>query len=355
MRSKLRTLGLSSHAVSLSLDARRPSTNNLYSLRWSTWVSFAAGKKFDPLQPSPTQLANFLSSLHLQKGFKACTLLGYKSSVTSTIAAATGVRPLHLIHSSLITNLIDGIKNRSVRKTVTFPKWDVFLVLNALRSPPFEPLSSASLRDLTLKTVFLVSLATARRVSGIHAISGLPHDVEFAPDLSSMTLSFLPEFRAKNQLADVFSAPIVIPSLTRDLDPDDPDRFLCPVRAIKAYLDRTASHRATKRALFISLLPNMERDISKQTIARWLVFLIKQIYKNANLTRTTPVRAHEIRAISSSLSFVRGVPLTQVMHAAYWRSVSTFTDFYLRTFSARRGDETYGIKKAVLSQSLVSL
>ena len=44
------------------------------------------------------------------------------------------------------------------------PPWDLQVVLRFLRGPPFEPLASSSLRDLTQKVLFLVSLATARRV-----------------------------------------------------------------------------------------------------------------------------------------------------------------------------------------------
>ena len=36
---------------------------------------------------------------------------------------------------------------------------------------PFEPLGKASLFHLSVKTVFLVTLATARRVSEVHAFS----------------------------------------------------------------------------------------------------------------------------------------------------------------------------------------
>ena len=51
------------------------------------------------------------------------------------------------------------------------PPWDLSHVLSFLRGPPFEPLSSCSLRDLTRKVLFLVSLATARRVGELQAVS----------------------------------------------------------------------------------------------------------------------------------------------------------------------------------------
>ena len=52
-----------------------------------------------------------------------------------------------------------------------FPSWDLLRVLNLLREFPFEPLESCSLRDLTCKTLFLLSLATARSVGELQAVS----------------------------------------------------------------------------------------------------------------------------------------------------------------------------------------
>ena len=106
---------------------------------------------------------------------------------------------------SLIRDVIRGIGARDARTPRKVPSWDLFVVLNALRKPPFEPLASLPLRLLTLKTVFfLVSLALGRRSSEIHSISSLPHDIAKERD-GAYTLHFLPEFRAKNQKNSVDS------------------------------------------------------------------------------------------------------------------------------------------------------
>ena len=51
------------------------------------------------------------------------------------------------------------------------PCWDLEVVLGYLRLSAFEPISSLSLRSLTKKVLFLVSLATARRVIELQALS----------------------------------------------------------------------------------------------------------------------------------------------------------------------------------------
>ena len=72
------------------------------------------------------------------------------------------------------------------------PPWDLLVVLRFLHGSPFDPLASASLRSLTQKVLFLVSLATARHVVELQAMS---REVSFSG--SDAYLSYLPEFRAK--------------------------------------------------------------------------------------------------------------------------------------------------------------
>ena len=67
------------------------------------------------------------------------------------------------------------------------PPWDLSLVLSFLRGPPFEPLSSCSLRDLTRKVLFLLSLATARLVGGLQALSS-----QVSSSGDDLFLSYLP-------------------------------------------------------------------------------------------------------------------------------------------------------------------
>ncbi len=55
------------------------------------------------------------------------------------------------------------------------PAWNWSLALRSLLRPPYEPLWTASMRDVYLKTVFLLALATARRVSGMHGLSAEVH------------------------------------------------------------------------------------------------------------------------------------------------------------------------------------
>lgn len=52
-----------------------------------------------------------------------------------------------------------------------FPNWDFHLVLNGFTDPPFEPIAKAPLKELSLKTLFLVAITLARRILEIGALS----------------------------------------------------------------------------------------------------------------------------------------------------------------------------------------
>ena len=185
----------------------------------------------------------------------------------------------------------------------------------------------SSLKHLTLKTAFLVSLASGRRCSEVHALSGLPSDVAFEPN-GSMSLRFLPDFLAKNQLPGSPSPVICIKSLSSIIAPDDEDRLLCPVRALQAYKKRTESFRSKQRRLLLSWNENYKDDIRRSTISRWLREVITASYARlrSELSVFSP-KPHEIRAWASSLAFASNISLSSLMDAAYWRSPGTFIHF----------------------------
>ena len=268
MRRGLRAQGLKSSTISHVLASRRQSTNRLYDIRWSVWFDFCISHRFNALYPSVSEFAQFLTFLFEVKRLSPVTIAGYKSAISLTVSIARGVRSPSFAQSVIISHLLDGFKRKVPAQRTICPRWDITVVLKFLREV-CEPLDSISLRLLTFKTVFLVAMATARRVSGINAISGLSKDIAFDRNLSHVSLCFLPEFRAKNQSVNELSRPFIIPALKQIIGQDDEDICLCPVRALNIYLLRTQSQRAGKRRLFISLNDKYSKDIQKGTISRW--------------------------------------------------------------------------------------
>lgn len=69
-----------------------------------------------------------------------------------------------------IIRLLKGVFNSRPPKVKLLPEWDLKLVLNMLQNKPFEPLSQASLKLITYKTVFLMVICTFRRCSDLQSL-----------------------------------------------------------------------------------------------------------------------------------------------------------------------------------------
>ena len=205
------------------------------------------------------------------------------------------------------------------------------MVLNRLASEPFEPLDKAPIKLLTWKTVFLTALASGKRRSEIHALDF--SKVQWKDDNSKIRLGVTPSFLSKTQLASSPPLSFEIPALHTSLGPDmSNDSSLCPVRAIRMYMDRTQSSRGTKKLLFISYKKNFNADIKSSTISFWIKKSIKLCYELADVPTDVAfkVKAHDVRALAASTAFMSRVPLNVVMEACSWSSHNTFTSFYLR-------------------------
>lgn len=330
----------------------------MYSNHWQRWLQWCNANGVAPLSPSAIQLANHLAFLAKNVRLSASTLRVRRTVVTRTLAQ---IGCKLNASSSIVSDVIRGAALESASRPNRTPAWDLFMVLEFLRGPPFEPLSEASLLDLTYKTVFLVSLASGRRASEVAALSGLDADVGIEND-GSIVLQFLPEFLAKNQRPSDPSPAVLIKSLSEIVSTREPDFLNCPCRALREYRRRTAAIRKpTQRALFLSVSPKWKKDISKSTLARWLVSTIKRAYtslpgerKGGGVLPLRAARAHETRAWAASLALKHSMSVQAVLSAAYWRSADVFIEHYLRDVSQLRADGTRALAMVMTGQVIMS-
>ena len=203
------------------------------------------------------------------------------------------------------------------------PSWDLLKVLRFLNSGAFEPLRGALLRDLTKKVLFLLALATAKRVGELQALSRI---VSFVG--SDACLSYVPEFVAKSEsLSRSIPRSFLVKSLSDFAAGLDDDLLLCPVRALRIYLDRTLSLAPSRRRLFVS--PSCPTHaMSKNAVS----FFLREVIHGAEAFRPEvgSVRAHDIRGVSTLVAFHCNRSVSAVLDAATWSSSSVFTFFYLR-------------------------
>lgn len=351
VRAAVLESGASASVADLVASSRRPLTERLYGHKWSVWSDWCSSQGLQATDPSPSNLADFLVWLSNSKKLAVSTIKGYRSAISTTVRQLGG---RDLSEDQLLGDVSRALSLQEARAPRRVPAWDLFLVLAALRKPPFEPLADSAFKWLTYKTVFLLALATARRRSEIHGLSGDKQDIAFNPD-GSVSLRFLPEFLAKTQDPSSSLPSVTVRSLSDILARDDEDRKLCPVRALSYYLARSNPRRKNQRRLFISLNEEYSRDIAAGTVSRWISATIVQAYQSSaqSMSALNP-RAHEVRALATSAAFQQSVALHQVLAAAFWRSENPFINHYLRDLRSRRLDGSFTVSFVAAQEVLAS-
>ena len=227
------------------------------------------------------------------------------------------------ISSSGLQDLLRSFQVAAPSRSIQPPSWDLNKALLYLWSSTLEPLQSISLRSLSKKTLFLISLVTAKRVSELQALSRI---VLFSSE--GAVVSYVPEFLAKTESAlRPLPRSFLVKSLTDFAAGLDENLLLCPVRCLRIYLQRTAPGVNRPRRLFVSPR-NPTRAISKNAIS----YFLREVIAEAGASSVADVvpRAHSIRSVATSTIFHRNWSLTSVINVACWRSSSVFTSFYLK-------------------------
>ena len=77
---------------------------------------------------------------------------------------------------------------------------------------------------------------------------------------------------------------------------------------------------------------NAGKELSASTISRWVCTTIVDSHADIQNSRNLSgsVKAHEVRAVATSLQLSNKVDLHSVVKAGRWSSGGTFTSFYLR-------------------------
>ena len=308
--------GFSDEVSRLAAAPRRPSTNRMYDDRWLRFARWAAGQGFDPLDPTAAQIASFLFTLFDTHGLSHQTVKGYRTCLGSVLNR-TGKAKV-VLHKT-ISDMIASMELQRPRVTPVLPQWDLGIVLEALSKPPYEPLREASFKHLTLKTVFLLAMAAAGRRSELHALRFDQNYIQFKPKGAGVTLHFSPEFMRKNQKPNQVNDPWYFPAV-----PTGKSEFgapNCPVRALRYYHRYLTEHpelRKDRRRLFVPIKDNNTgKELNASTISRWICTTIVDSHAAIQNSRNLSgcVKAHEVRAVATSLQLFNKVDLHSVMKA----------------------------------------
>ena len=216
--------------------------------KWTLFEKWCRENLVDFSTPSVKQISGFFMYLYQDLNRRPSTI--DRTAIVETL----GPTAHHIAHNADLHRLLSSFHSDRPKRSRNLPKWNLSVVLNELTKAPFEPMKDTDLKHLTLKTAFLLALTFGKRRSEIHA--WVANKVSNLGQWEKVALFPSSDFIAKNQLAREGSQSVslvTIPALTTIVDRQlKEDRTLCPVRALRYYLDRTKDLRGSRSLLFIS-------------------------------------------------------------------------------------------------------
>ena len=308
-QESLQSKGFLEKVSKILLSSWRGSTAKQYESAWKGWSSWCSNEKINPFSATIRHILSYLADLFHQ-GRQYPTIEVHRSAISSFHIPLKGVV---VGWHPLVTKFMKGIFSLRPPKPRYFVTWDVNHVLQLLRS--WSPAKSSSLKKLSLKLAMLGALITASRSSSLAKL-----DLKFRFFVSNGVYFKIADLtkcsRPERPGQKIFFASF------------PPDRRLCFCTYLKVYIERTkASHptnSGAKNPLFLSYI-KPHGPVTSTTLARW----VKSTLAEAGID-TTKFKAHSSRSASSSAAYEAGVTLPDIMEAADWSTVSTFTKFYHR-------------------------
>ena len=350
---QLQEQGFSVEVAERIAAPQRSSTRTIYRSKWALFEKWCRENSVDFSTTSVKQISDFFMYLYQDLNRRPSTIDGYRTAIVDTL----GPTAHHIAHNADLHRLLSSFHRDRPKSSRNLPKWNLSVVLNELTKAPFEPMKDTDLKHLTLKTAFLLALASGKRRSKIHA--WVANKVSNLGQWEKVALFPSSDFIAKNQLAKEGSqsvSPVTIPALTTIVDRQfKEDRTLCPVRALRYYLDRTKDLRGFRSLLFISFKKGHTSDIRPATLSSWLKQTILLCYKQADeqALDLVQVKAHDIRAFAASKAFYGGVSVDQIMQACHWKAHNTFTNFYLKDLTWSDTDNNMYLGPVVVAQQVL--
>lgn len=307
--------GFSEQARNLLSASWRKGTQNDYSKKFDKFNSWCNERQIDPYRATLNQIADFLAYL-FESGLQYSTISGYRSMLSAVLPQVDN----HQVgQHPYISRLLKGVFHSRPPRTKLLPEWDLDLVLETLEAKPFEPMKDASLKFVTLKTVFMIAITTFRRCSDIQSLR-IDHQ---SMRIQKKGITFIRHGLSKQDRQSHYGVKIQVPHYPEK-------ELLDPKRAITHYLERTKDFRQNlkdneKSKLFLAL-NSPHKPVTTGTISKWIVEVVKFAYSGESLS----VRAHSTRAIAPTWALYNGATTKSILDAADWSSESTFVKHYLR-------------------------
>ncbi|KAI2646365.1 Gag-Pol polyprotein [Labeo rohita] len=288
-------VNLSESVLNTISQARAPSTRRLYALKWSVFSAWCSTRGEDSISCDISVILSFLQEL-LDKGRSPSTLKVYVAAIAASHAPIAGQS---VGRNNLVVRFLKGSRRLNPPRPHTIPTWD-------------------------LSTL---ALASVKRMGDLQALSVSPSCLEFGPGDSKVILKLRHGYVPKVP-STPFRAQVITLSALPPSEEDQELNLLCPVRALRMYIERSASFRQSEQLFVCFGGRNKGHPVTKQRLSRWIVDAITLAYSFLGLQCPIGVRAHSTRGMASSWAWSSGVSIAEICAAAGWASPSTFTRFY---------------------------
>lgn len=317
---RLQKTGFSQKARRLLMAAWRKGTQKDYATKFKLYNSWCDARQINPYTATIVQIADFITHLYY-KGLQYSTINGYRSMLSTVLPC---IESYKVGQHPYVIQLLKGVFNLRPPVVKLVPEWDLLKVLDALQKKPFEPMSKASLKLITYKTVFMIAITCFRRCSDLQSFQIGQGSV----NIQSKGITFLRHGLAKQDRQSHRKATVFIPSFPEN-------KKLDPKRCLYYYLKTTERFRKSPEGsdkeetrVFLSI-NEPHRPVAAQTLSRWIVECLKIALKDKDLK----TKGHSTRAMGPSLALFRGASVESIMNSADWSSDTTFVRFYLRDLS----------------------
>ena len=162
---QLQEQGFSVEVAERIAAPQRSSTRTIYKLKWALFERWCRENLVDFSTPSVKKVSDFFMYLYKDLNRRPSTIDSYWTAIVDTL----GPTELHISQSSDLNRLLSSFHRDCPKTSRNLPKWNLSVVFNELTKAPFEPMKDTDLKHLTLKTAFLLALASGKRRSEIHA------------------------------------------------------------------------------------------------------------------------------------------------------------------------------------------
>ncbi len=304
-------------------QAGAPSTRQAYALKWSLFANWCSSRREDPRRCTIGVVLSFLQE-RLERRLSPSTLKVYVAAIAAHHDAVDG---RSLGKHDLIVRFLRGARRLNPSRPPLMPSWDLSIVLAGLQRGPCEPLDSVELRYLSAKTALLTALTSIKRVGDLQAFSVSEECLVFGPDYSHVVLRPRPGYVPK-VLTTPFRDQVVNLQALPSEEADPALALLCPVRALRIYVERTRSFRSSEQLFVCYGGQQKGKAVSKQRLAHWIVDAIALAYQSQGEPCPMGVRAHSTRSVASSYALAHGASLADICRAAGWATPNTFARFY---------------------------